>query len=113
MLSLPLCPAAGSRARCHCRPSPRETASKPSLWLRRPSGFTPNRRVLGPAATVAGALLLDGATPDAALLDVNLRGETVAPVGRSAAGAGRSVRAGERLRRRAAHGGGPGRGISY
>jgi CheY-like chemotaxis protein len=38
-------------------------------------------RVLGPAATVAEALrLLDGATPDAALLDVNLRGEMVTPV---------------------------------
>ena len=39
-------------------------------------------RVLGPAATVAEALrLLDGGeTPGAALLDVNLRGETVTPV---------------------------------
>ena len=38
-------------------------------------------RVLGPAATVAEALrLLDGGVPDAALLDVNLRGETVTPV---------------------------------
>jgi two-component system, response regulator PdtaR len=38
-------------------------------------------RVLGTAATVAEALrLLDGATPDAALLDVNLRGEMVTPV---------------------------------
>jgi CheY-like chemotaxis protein len=38
-------------------------------------------RVLGPAATVAEALrLLGGETPDAALLDVNLRGETVTPV---------------------------------
>lgn len=38
-------------------------------------------RVLGPAATVAGALrLLDGAPPDVALLDVNLRGEMVTPV---------------------------------
>jgi CheY-like chemotaxis protein len=39
-------------------------------------------RVLGPAATVAEALrLLDGGeTPDVALLDVNLRGRTVAPV---------------------------------
>jgi CheY-like chemotaxis protein len=38
-------------------------------------------RVLGPAATVAGALLLlDGATPDVGLLDVNLRGELVTPV---------------------------------
>ena len=38
-------------------------------------------RVLGPAATVAEALrLLAGETPDAALLDVNLRGEPVTPV---------------------------------
>jgi CheY-like chemotaxis protein len=38
-------------------------------------------RVLGPASTVAEALrLLEGATPDAALLDVNLRGEMVTPV---------------------------------
>ena len=38
-------------------------------------------RVLGPATTVAAALrLLDGETPDAALLDVNLRGEMVTPV---------------------------------
>jgi len=39
-------------------------------------------RVLGPAATVEEALrLLDGGeTPDVALLDVNLRGRTVAPV---------------------------------
>jgi two-component system, response regulator PdtaR len=38
-------------------------------------------RVLGPAATVAEALrLLAAATPDAALLDVNLRGEMVTPV---------------------------------
>ena len=39
-------------------------------------------RVLGPAATVAEALSLleDGKTPDVALLDVNLRGETVVPV---------------------------------
>ena len=38
-------------------------------------------RLLGPAATVDGALrLLDGATPDVALLDVNLRGEMVTPV---------------------------------
>jgi CheY-like chemotaxis protein len=38
-------------------------------------------RVLGPAATVAEALrLLAAATPDAALLDVNLRGEPVTPV---------------------------------
>ena len=39
-------------------------------------------RVLGPAATVAGALrLLDGTTtPDVALLDVNLHGEMVTPV---------------------------------
>ena len=38
-------------------------------------------RVLGPAATVAAALrLLEGKTPDVALLDVNLRGELVTPV---------------------------------
>ncbi len=38
-------------------------------------------RVLGPAATVAEALrLLEGERPDAALLDVNLRGEMVMPV---------------------------------
>ena len=39
-------------------------------------------RVLGPAATVAEALRLleQGATPDVALLDVNLKGETVTPV---------------------------------
>ena len=38
-------------------------------------------RVLGPAMTVAAALrLLDGGTPDVALLDVNLRGEPVTPV---------------------------------
>jgi CheY-like chemotaxis protein len=39
-------------------------------------------RVLGPAATVAEALRLleDGKMPDVALLDVNLRGETVVPV---------------------------------
>jgi CheY-like chemotaxis protein len=39
-------------------------------------------RVLGPAATVAQALdlLEDGEMPDVALLDVNLRGETVVPV---------------------------------
>ena len=38
-------------------------------------------RVLGPAATVAEALrLLAAETPDAALLDVNLRGEMVTPV---------------------------------
>jgi two-component system, response regulator PdtaR len=38
-------------------------------------------RVLGPAMTVAAALhLLDGGAPDAALLDVNLRGEPVTPV---------------------------------
>ena len=39
-------------------------------------------RVLGPAATVAMALSLleDGEMPDVALLDVNLRGETVVPV---------------------------------
>src|SRR5688572_1530526 len=38
--------------------------------------------LLGPAATVAEALALleDGKMPDVALLDVNLRGETVAPV---------------------------------
>ena len=40
-------------------------------------------RVLGPAATVKEALrLLDGETPDVALLDVNLRGEMVTPVRR-------------------------------
>jgi CheY-like chemotaxis protein len=38
-------------------------------------------RVLGPASTVAGALrLLAAERPDVALLDVNLRGETVTPV---------------------------------
>ena len=39
-------------------------------------------RVLGPAATVAMALSLleDGEMPDVALLDLNLRGETVVPV---------------------------------
>jgi DNA-binding response OmpR family regulator len=38
-------------------------------------------RVLGPAPTMASALLLlDGTTPDVALLDVNLRGEMVTPV---------------------------------
>jgi CheY-like chemotaxis protein len=38
-------------------------------------------RVLGPAPTVAEALrLLDGAAPDVALLDVNLRNEMVTPV---------------------------------
>ena len=38
-------------------------------------------RVLGPATTVGAALrLLDGEAPDAALLDVNLRGEMVTPV---------------------------------
>jgi CheY-like chemotaxis protein len=38
-------------------------------------------RVLGPAATVAEALrLLEGGRPDAALLDVNLKGEMVTPV---------------------------------
>ena len=38
--------------------------------------------VLGPAATVVEALSLlkDGETPDVALLDVNLKGETVVPV---------------------------------
>ena len=37
--------------------------------------------MLGPAATVAEALrLLAAATPDVALLDVNLRGEPVTPV---------------------------------
>ena len=45
--------------------------------LLRRSGY----RVLGPAATVAEALrMLEGARPDAALLDVNLRGEMVTPV---------------------------------
>jgi two-component system, response regulator PdtaR len=38
-------------------------------------------RVLGPAATVAEALrLLQGETPDVALLDINLRGELATPV---------------------------------
>ncbi len=38
-------------------------------------------RVLGPAATVAEALrLLQGETPDVALLDINLQGELVTPV---------------------------------
>jgi CheY-like chemotaxis protein len=38
-------------------------------------------RVLGPASTVAEALrLLAAETPDVAVLDVNLRGETVTPV---------------------------------
>jgi two-component SAPR family response regulator len=39
-------------------------------------------RLLGPAATVAEALALleAGKMPDVALLDVNLRGETVVPV---------------------------------
>jgi CheY-like chemotaxis protein len=38
-------------------------------------------RVLGPALAVEEALrLLDGETPDVALLDVNLRGATVIPV---------------------------------
>ena len=38
-------------------------------------------RVLGPAATVNEALrLLQSETPDVALLDINLRGEPVAPV---------------------------------
>jgi two-component system, response regulator PdtaR len=38
-------------------------------------------RVLGPAATVAEALrLLEAERPDAAVLDVNLRGELVTPV---------------------------------
>lgn len=40
-------------------------------------------RVLGPAATVAAALkLLGHERPDAAVLDVNLRGELVTPVAR-------------------------------
>ena len=40
-------------------------------------------RVLGPAPTVAGALkLLGGQRPDAAVLDVNLKGEMVTPVAR-------------------------------
>ena len=43
--------------------------------------YTHGFRVLGPATTVAAALrLLDGAAPDVALLDVNLRGEPVTPV---------------------------------
>ncbi len=38
-------------------------------------------RVLGPAATVDQTLrLLQGETPDVALLDINLRGEPVTPV---------------------------------
>ena len=38
-------------------------------------------RVLGPAATVVEALrLLQGETPDVALLDINLQGELVTPV---------------------------------
>jgi DNA-binding response OmpR family regulator len=38
-------------------------------------------RVLGPVATVSEALcVLDGETPDVALLDVNLRGVMVTPV---------------------------------
>ena len=46
--------------------------------------------VLGPAHSVeeALALLRDGAPPDAALLDVNLRGELVTPVARALAGLG-------------------------
>ena len=46
--------------------------------------------VLGPAHSVeeALALLRDGAPPDAALLDVNLRGEPVTPVARALAGLG-------------------------
>ena len=46
-------------------------------------------RVLGPATTVAAALrLLDGEAPDAALLDVNLRGEMVTPVAEALRGLG-------------------------
>jgi DNA-binding response OmpR family regulator len=48
-------------------------------WLLERHGW----RVLGPAATVAQALRLleqDEEPPDAALLDVNLRGELVTPV---------------------------------
>lgn len=45
--------------------------------------------VLGPAATVARAHeLLDQRTPDAALLDVNLRGEMATPVARRLTEAG-------------------------
>ena len=46
--------------------------------------------VLGPAHSVeeALALLRDGAPPDAALLDVNLRGEAVTPVALALAGRG-------------------------
>ena len=46
--------------------------------------------VLGPAYSVgqALALLRDGAAPDAALLDVNLRGEPVTPVALALAGLG-------------------------
>ena len=49
--------------------------------------------VLGPAHSVeqALALLRDGAAPDAALLDVNLRGEAVTPVALALALAGRGV----------------------
>jgi DNA-binding NtrC family response regulator len=40
-------------------------------------------RVLGPAASVSSALsLLKANTPDAAILDLNLRGELVTPVAR-------------------------------
>ena len=40
-------------------------------------------RVMGPAASVAEAMaLLEAATPDAAILDLNLRGELVTPVAR-------------------------------
>jgi DNA-binding response OmpR family regulator len=46
-------------------------------------------RVLGPAATVAEALgLLAAKTPEAALLDVNLRGERVTPVAEALRGSG-------------------------
>ena len=39
--------------------------------------------VLGPAASVAEAMaLLEAGTPDAAILDLNLRGELVTPVAR-------------------------------
>ena len=46
-------------------------------------------RVLGPAATVAEALRMVAATmPDAAILDVNLKGEMVTPVAKTLGAAG-------------------------
>jgi hypothetical protein len=71
-------------------------------------------RVLGPAATVAEALRLlerEAAPPAVALLDVTLGGESVAPVAEGAAGVGRAVRAGQRLRHRGPRGASPGRGV--